>query len=160
MTLVESRAVAAGTPPHMSPEMFKESDKASYPTDIWSMGVTMFELVTAVLPFQSDSDLNWSFAIAGNMNEKAPNVLDKLQHDSRSTFDHNLSKVIAKVLEKVVGNRYASADEMHDAVYVCLVQRGEASYSAFISYRVASEAPLARLLFDELNHSVTPTYTE
>ena len=28
--------------------------------------------------------------------------------------------------------------------------------SAFISYRVASELPLARLLFDELNHTVTP----
>jgi YD repeat-containing protein len=28
--------------------------------------------------------------------------------------------------------------------------------SVFLSYRVASEGPLARLLFDELNHSVTP----
>ena len=28
--------------------------------------------------------------------------------------------------------------------------------SAFISYRVLSELPLARLLFDELNHTVTP----
>jgi hypothetical protein len=28
--------------------------------------------------------------------------------------------------------------------------------SVFISYRVASELPLARLLFDELNHTVTP----
>ena len=29
-------------------------------------------------------------------------------------------------------------------------------FSVFISYRVASELPLARLLFDELNHTVTP----
>ncbi len=71
-------------------------------------------------------------------------------------FDHNLSKVIAKALKKRVWERYNSADEMHEALYACLIQRGEASYSAFISYRVASEAPLARLLFDELNHSVTP----
>lgn len=28
--------------------------------------------------------------------------------------------------------------------------------SVFISYRAASELPLARLLFDELNHTVTP----
>lgn len=45
---------------------------------------------------------------------------------------------------------------MHEAVYCCLIAHGEAVYSAFISYRVASEAPLARILFDELNHSVTP----
>ena len=48
--------------------------------------------------------------------------------------------------------RYQSADEMHAAVYSCLIDRGEAEYSVFISYRVASEAPLARLLFDELNN--------
>ena len=90
------------------------------------------------------------------MNEKAPSVLDFLQDSRRPTFDYNLSNVIAKALEKKVSNRYGSADEMHESVYACLIQRGEASYSAFISYRVASEMPLARLLFDELNHSVTP----
>jgi serine/threonine protein kinase len=155
MTLVGNRAVAVGTPPYMSPEMFKQPGIASYPTDVWSLGVTMFELVTASLPFDSDSDLLWSFAVAGNMSEKAPHVLDALPEGRRSTFDNNLSKVIEKALEKQVGERYGSADEMHEAVYACLIERGEACYSAFISYRVASEAPLARLLFDELNHSVT-----
>ena len=29
-------------------------------------------------------------------------------------------------------------------------------YSVFLSYRVASDAPLARLIFDELNHTMTP----
>ena len=48
--------------------------------------------------------------------------------------------------------RYGSADEMHEAVFGCLVARGEARYSAFLSYRTATEAPIARLLFDELNH--------
>ena len=156
MTLLGNRAVAVGTPPYMSPEMFKEPERASYPTDIWSLGVTMYELVTSRLPFQSDSDLLWNFAVAGNMDEKAPDVLDALPEGRRSTFDNNLGKVIAKALEKRVGRRYDSADEMHEAVYACLIERGEACYSGFISYRVASEAPLARFLFDELNHSVTP----
>ena len=39
---------------------------------------------------------------------------------------------------------------------ITLVSRGESYYSVFISYRVASEQPLARLLFDDLNLSVTP----
>jgi hypothetical protein len=90
------------------------------------------------------------------MDEKAPDVLDALPEGRRATFDSNLSKAIAKALEKRVDRRYESADEMHGSVYACLIKRGEACYSAFISYRVASEAPLARLLFDELNHSVTP----
>ena len=156
MTLAGNRGAAAGTPPYMSPEMYKEPEKALYPTDVWSLGVTMFELVTGRLPFQADSDLLWSFAIAGNIDEKAPNVLDLLSEDRRPTFDNNLAKVIATSLEKKVIDRYESADEMHEAIYRCLIARGEGCYSAFISYRVASEAPLARILFDELNHSVTP----
>ena len=155
LTLAGNRATPVGTPPYMSPEMFKEPERAAYPTDIWSLGVTMFEIVTGQLPFISESDLLWGYAIAGNLEATAPDVLDLIQ-ERRSTFDHNLCKVIAKALKKQVQERFASADEMHEAVYCCLIERGEACYSAFISYRVASEAPLARLLFDELNHSITP----
>jgi hypothetical protein len=41
---------------------------------------------------------------------------------------------------------------MHEAVFACLVALGMAHYSVFLSFRTASEAPLARLLFDELSH--------
>ena len=156
MTLVSNRQMGAGTPPYMSPEMFKEPENARYPSDLWSLGVSMFEVVTGKLPFESESDLLWSLAVAGNMNEKAPNVLDKLEEGRRPTFDNNLCRTIAKALEKKISERFQSGDEMHDAVYLCLIDKGEAFYSVFISYRVASEAPLARLIFDELNHSVTP----
>ena len=156
MTMNTNRAMGAGTQPYMSPEMYKDPENAAYPADLWSLGVSMFEMVTACLPFSAESDLVWSTAIAGDMEESAPDVLDLLSEGRKSKFDNGLSKVICKALEKYVSNRYASADEMHEAVYCCLIERGEACYSAFISYRVASDAPLARLLFDELNHSVTP----
>ena len=156
LTLIVNRDMAAGTLPYMSPEMFKEPKKASYSTDLWSLGVTMFELVTSSLPFKAESDLLWSFAVAGNMEAKAPSVLDKLAEGIRAKFDHNLARIIARALEKHVAYRYTSVDEMHDDVYNCLIVKGEAFYSVFISYRVASEAPLASLLFDELNHSITP----
>ena len=42
---------------------------------------------------------------------------------------------------------------MHEAVFGCLIAREEgASFSLFLSYRTVSDAPLARLLFDELHH--------
>ena len=62
------------------------------------------------------------------MHERAPNVLDKLSEDKRSTFDNNLAKVIAQSLEKSLTNRYCSVDEMHEAIYSCLIDRGEAMY--------------------------------
>ena len=41
---------------------------------------------------------------------------------------------------------------MHQAVFGCLVALRQAHYSVYLSYRTASEAPLASLIFDELNH--------
>jgi serine/threonine protein kinase len=156
MMTLSKEPVGAGTPPYMSPEMFKCPDEAKFPTDLWSLGVTLFELGTGILPFQAESSFMWSIVIAGNLDEKAPNILDRLDEERRSQFDHNLAKVIAKALEKRVEKRYSSVDEMHEAIYSCLIRRGEAEYSVFISYRVSSEAPLARILFDALNHTVTP----
>ena len=77
----------------MSPEMFKKPDKASYPTEIWSLGVTMFELVTARLPFNSDSEMLWSFVIAGNMDEKTLDLLDSLSERRRAKYDILLSVI-------------------------------------------------------------------
>jgi hypothetical protein len=41
---------------------------------------------------------------------------------------------------------------MHEAVFSCLVAKKAAFYSVYLSYRAASEKPLAILIFDELNH--------
>ena len=66
------------------------------------------------------------------MEEPAPYVLDKLSEDRRSKFDNNFARVIACSLEKSLENRYRSVDEMHEALYSCLIDRGEATYR-FIS---------------------------
>ena len=53
----------------------------------------MFEITAGCRPFVAESDLLWSIAIAGNMEEKAPSVLDRLAEDNRANFDNNLAKV-------------------------------------------------------------------
>ena len=157
MTLSSNSLIGLGTPAYMSPEMFLDCDKVSYQTDIWSLGVSIFEVASGVLPFQlSSGSLMDCARVIGDANLKAPSLLDVLGVVRRSKFDNNFVKVIEKALEKKLSFRYNSVDEMHDAVYMCVVQKGEGVYSVFISYRVASEFPLAQLLFDELNHSVTP----
>ena len=149
-------SIGAGMPPYMSPEMFKDPGNATYRTDIWSLGITMFVLVSGTLPFQAESSQNWEAVISGNMAEKAPNVLDRINADRRSEFECSLASVIAKALEKREDNRYLSAGEMHGAAFGCLVVHSKAAYSVYLSYRAESDGPLAKLLFDELNHSRTP----
>eukprot|EP00292_Cryptomonas_paramecium_P002656 CAMPEP_0113679356 /NCGR_PEP_ID=MMETSP0038_2-20120614/10580_1 /TAXON_ID=2898 /ORGANISM="Cryptomonas paramecium" /LENGTH=2825 /DNA_ID=CAMNT_0000597341 /DNA_START=49 /DNA_END=8526 /DNA_ORIENTATION=- /assembly_acc=CAM_ASM_000170 len=156
MMTLNGRALGAGTPPYMSPEMFTEPEQASYPSDVWSLGVSMFQLVTSTLPFKAENDFLWAVSVAGNMDASAPSVLDRMDEGRRSRFDHYLAQVISRAMEKRVDCRFSTVDEMHQAIYNCLIRRGEAVYSVFISYRVASDAPIARLLFDDLNHSVTP----
>jgi hypothetical protein len=140
----------------MSPEMFNEPGKATYSTDLWSLGVTMFELVTATLPFEAENIQQWATSVAGNIGKNAPSLLDKIDKAKQSDFDFSLAKVVAKALQTPSDRRYSSADDMHTAVFSCLVAHGKSVYSAYLSYRSASDAPLATLLFDELNHSVTP----
>ena len=133
LTLNSHRSMAAGTPPYMSPEMFLESEKVHYSTDIWSLGVTLFEITTGILPFQAANSMLWSVVIAGNLNERAPSVLDCLDGAKRASFSHSLAKVIGKALEKRAVARYQSVDEMHEAVYSCLVDVGEACYRSNLS---------------------------
>jgi serine/threonine protein kinase len=146
----------AGMLPYMSPEMFQAPGNAMYPADLWSLGSSMFELVTGTLPFQPGGSQNWKDAISGNMAEKAPSILGRIDSDRRSKYDCSLASVISKALEKEAATRYVSTDDMHGAVFGCLVVQGKASFSVYLSYRAESDRPLAQLLFDELNHSKTP----
>ena len=151
-----SNSVGSGMQPYMSPEMFRAAGDAIYPADFWSLGITLFEMATGTLPFQPGSNQTWEDRVAGNMDERAPSVLDMIDQGRRSEFDGSLTSVIAKALEKNAVARYSSSDEMHGAVFGCLVARGKACFSVYLSYREESEGPLAKLLIDELNHSKTP----
>ena len=151
-----SKSIGAGTQPYMSPEMFVDPETATYPSDLWSLGITMFELITGSLPFQTDSGLFCGAAIAGNMAEKVPSLLDRISADRSSELESTLAPVVSKALEKEAAQRFSSADEMHAAVFGCLVAHCDAVYSVYLSYRAESDEPLAKFIFDELNHSRTP----
>ena len=88
-----SSQMVTGAAAYRAPEMFGQDCVVTKAADIWSLGVTMFELLADRLPFLT------------NMARKAPNINDCLAEAQRQSTDMNLAKVINKALEKNLTTR-------------------------------------------------------
>lgn len=96
-----------GSPVYMSPEQLKGT-KVSGASDIYSLGVTLYQLLTGVLPFSGDSIANLAYQI---LNKKYVSV-----RELRPDLSAGAVRVVNKALQKEPSKRYASAADMADAV--------------------------------------------
>jgi serine/threonine-protein kinase len=92
-----------GTPSYMSPEQVvgKEIDNR---TDLFSVGVMLYEMLTGNKPFQGDNVIAITHAIVNTIPNRPPNI------------DFNIWKVIERSLEKAPQMRYHNANEMRVAL--------------------------------------------
>jgi eukaryotic-like serine/threonine-protein kinase len=96
-----------GTVEFMAPELI-EGKTASVSSDIYAMGVTLYELVSGKLPFESDTDYNLMQSIL----KKKVQPPDKLN----PSIPKALSDIILKALEKNPDNRYQTARAFQQAL--------------------------------------------
>jgi dienelactone hydrolase len=92
-----------GTVAYMSPEQAR-GDELDQRTDLWSLGVVLYEMLTGELPFKGDRDVSIIYSIV----HEEPKSL-KLR---KPPVPVELQQVIARALKKNREARYGSADEM------------------------------------------------
>ena len=95
--------VIIGTPEYMSPEQV-EGKPVDQRSDLYSLGIILYELVTGKLPFEGDTPL--SVAVKHKIEEpRAPQEINAL-------IPKDLNRVILKCMAKDKKERYQSAKEL------------------------------------------------
>lgn len=92
-----------GTPSHMSPEQLS-GKKVDGRSDLFSLGVMLYEVVSSTLPFRGDSIAILMYLIA---NEPHPNVLEM-----KAGLPEGVTSIVDKALTKTVEDRYQTGIEM------------------------------------------------
>lgn len=81
-------------------------------SDIYSMGILMYELLTGKLPYRGDNAVEIALK---HLKEPLPSVREELP-----SIPQSLENIILKATNKNVKNRYSDAREMHEDLTTCL----------------------------------------
>lgn len=107
MQTITATGMIVGTPEYMSPEQF-EGSRVDGRSDVYSLGVVMFQMATGKLPFEGDTPM----ALALKHTQQTP-------PDPRSIRDEVpswLARIILRCLEKDPRARFATAGDLGAAL--------------------------------------------
>ncbi|MDZ7991351.1 MAG: AAA family ATPase [Nostoc sp. EfeVER01] len=113
--IVSSSSRIEGSLPYLSPEQTGRMNRGiDHRSDLYSLGITFYEMLTGQLPFQGKDPLEWVHCHIA----KSPLFPSKLNSD----IPQMLCEIIMKLLSKVAEQRYQSALGLQFDLEKCLKQ--------------------------------------
>ena len=98
----QTQVTGIGSPAYMSPQQIKEQP-LDHRTDIYSLGVVMYQLLTGTLPFQASNNFSMMYQIT--------NVEPALPSSCRNDIPLSVDRIVRKAMQKDLDRRYATWGE-------------------------------------------------
>ncbi len=104
----KSQGEVFGSPHYISPEQARKSSEAVPQSDLYSMGVILYEMLTGATPFNDPSPAGLALQ---HITEAPPSP-----RTINPSLPPQVEEVLLKALEKKAGNRYQSGKDLMDAL--------------------------------------------
>jgi serine/threonine protein kinase/tetratricopeptide (TPR) repeat protein len=102
-TKLTKEGTTLGTVAYMSPEQVK-GEEVDHRTDIWSLGIVLYEMITGKTPFKGDYDQAVMYSILNEQPEPVTGL--------RTGVPMELERIVTKCLQKDPGERYQTAADL------------------------------------------------
>jgi serine/threonine-protein kinase len=107
-TKLETTGIVYGTMQYMSPEQFK-NERLDYRTDVYSFGISFYEIVIGKPPFHRLSKMELANAVVNKIPAPPSQIAPDLPEE--------LSRLIARLIEKDPNKRVNNYEEMNQLLY-------------------------------------------
>ncbi len=119
-----------GTANYIAPEQIRDARRADHRADLYSVGVSLYEMLTGRVPYRRKTQ--WA-VMQAHISAPVPSVRRK-----RPQVDEGVEQIVTRAMQKRAADRFASCDEMAGELLEA-IERIECEDSSF-GYPVYEEA--------------------